>query len=737
MAEPELGIGLSVKDRTGGKLKEAQKDILGLKSAATSAIPGFSLMSAGLATAGVVAVRTAWQLAETGAQVKQLSDSFNVLAQQAGESSTALLNSLKAASGGTIAESSLMLSANRAMMLGLGADAEKLGQLMEVARFRGRAMGLTTEQAFSDIVTGIGRMSPLILDNLGIVMDADKAYVAYAKSIGTTAEKLTDAQKKQVLLNQVIQTGQQQIQDAGGITDNAADSFQRLSASWQDLKDTYGMTLAPIAAGIADIMSEIVQATNRATEANKLYGDSLARFAWSSDKLTSSGPLPLIWNGGAAGTTGTTFTKTNAENEASIRSMAQRAKEGTGNFKDFAGAVKESQSSVTALTDAVALFKMVTGDLPATFSQLMTVVNAYGGYSNQLKEYLQWGFVGSTIQPEAEKWTGQQGAKTRMEGLLADNAQEAAKKLKDFGDAAKKTADDLRSSIKGLMTPTSVTRLDELETKFGVYKPKWDEPMRRVQDVIQQGEKSPWAKQYFGEATGEQLEMKALQFQRDWSMGLYSQLPLSEEDWKMMQQGLAQQQVTTTRGEGEQTALANIVATGLEKGMLPEDFTGKMTTAVIADMTQNIATITAAGQTYGSAFWTGAATTSPTIPPTVETPKPAAPLQAGAASGEKIKSQWNLGEATAPAAEPFPLGTNIETSMMPENFASKAIDNIKADLSENQEQIKELGKAWGDYFWPGASASVQFVNTFVEAAFPGILAKLRSYKYYSGGASEQ
>ena len=35
---------------------------------------------------------------------------------------------------------------------------------------RGRAMGLSTTQAFGDIVTGIGRMSPLILDNLGICL---------------------------------------------------------------------------------------------------------------------------------------------------------------------------------------------------------------------------------------------------------------------------------------------------------------------------------------------------------------------------------------------------------------------------------------------------------------------------------------------------------------------------------------------------------------------------------------
>jgi hypothetical protein len=100
-----------------------------------------------------------------------------------------------------------MLAANRAMVLGVADNTEEFTELMEIARDRARAMGLTIEQAFNDIVTGIGRGSPLILDNLGLVIDQVAANEDYASSLGKTADALTEEEKKQALLNAVLEQG--------------------------------------------------------------------------------------------------------------------------------------------------------------------------------------------------------------------------------------------------------------------------------------------------------------------------------------------------------------------------------------------------------------------------------------------------------------------------------------------------------------------------------------------------
>jgi hypothetical protein len=64
-------------------------------------------------------------------------------------------------------------------------------------------MGITTEQAFDRLVTGLGRGSAKILDDLGIIVHVTQINEAYATSLGKTADQLTDAEKKQALVNEV------------------------------------------------------------------------------------------------------------------------------------------------------------------------------------------------------------------------------------------------------------------------------------------------------------------------------------------------------------------------------------------------------------------------------------------------------------------------------------------------------------------------------------------------------
>ena len=50
-------------------------------------------------------------------------------------------------------------------------------------------------------------MSPRILDNLGIIFNAEKVYSDYAATLGISADRLSDFGKKQALLNVVMEKG--------------------------------------------------------------------------------------------------------------------------------------------------------------------------------------------------------------------------------------------------------------------------------------------------------------------------------------------------------------------------------------------------------------------------------------------------------------------------------------------------------------------------------------------------
>ena len=209
-----LQIVISALNKASGEINKVKTEIKGVGDtgkvaeggvkgfgASLSSVIGTAAMVAG-AIAGVsVAIKEVIEAAKEGAAFQRMEEASASLARSLDADMSDILDALREASLGMVSDFDLMQAASRAMMLGVSADSEQLAQLMEVAALRGRAMGLSTTQAFNDIVTGIGRASPLILDNLGIVVDAEGKYQDYAEAIGKTAEELTKAEKTQALLN--------------------------------------------------------------------------------------------------------------------------------------------------------------------------------------------------------------------------------------------------------------------------------------------------------------------------------------------------------------------------------------------------------------------------------------------------------------------------------------------------------------------------------------------------------
>lgn len=241
------------------------KEFVGKQAATVKS--GFSGMGAaiGLSLAASVAgmaVRTATEYAKLATANKKVETSFEDLAETAGESSEEILRAMQDAAGGTISDYNLMLSANRAMMLGVADSAAEMTQLLQVARQRGQALGLSSQQAFNDIVTGLGRGSALILDNLGIIVELDEAYQSYALSVGKAADELTNAEKKQALVNDALKQA--------GTTDAPiiVDQFERMAVSADKVKmamaEAFGPGVMNAAGWLADRLDEIANPNNDA-----------------------------------------------------------------------------------------------------------------------------------------------------------------------------------------------------------------------------------------------------------------------------------------------------------------------------------------------------------------------------------------------------------------------------------------------------------------------------------------
>lgn len=280
-----VSIKMQATDEASAKIAKVKKEISGLGQSGGGGFAGGAmdalvgaLPQLGAAAAVTAIAATSWQLGELGATALRTRESFASVAEGAGLSGAAILAAMRTATSGTISDSELMLAANRALMLGVVTNADEMGGLMAAAIERGRSLGVSAGQAVGDIITGIGRMSPEILDNLGIV-GAAASIDRYAQSLGLAADQLTDVQKKQALVNAVLASA-----SGGPVANDAAAAFERMDASITNAKESLGIMFSPAISAIADKLAQAVSGLTADMERGA-KADQFANLAGLSETL--------------------------------------------------------------------------------------------------------------------------------------------------------------------------------------------------------------------------------------------------------------------------------------------------------------------------------------------------------------------------------------------------------------------------------------------------------------------
>ena len=277
MADNKVGIIVDAKNNAKGPLGEVSGQLKGLDKLAGTLATGTLALGAAFGTLRLG--QAIFELGEVAAQGMRVETAFQQMTGAAGQVGDELLAAMQKASRGTIDNSALMMGANRAMLLGVADSAQEMTKLIEVASVRGKALGLSTKQAFNDVVTGIGRMSPLILDNLGIVTGGEKVFNRYAAAIGKTAKELSDAERKQALFNSVVASTAPLIAASAGQGEDLATKFERMDTSLANAKQSLGELFAPAVAVVAESIARAAAAAvegfegmAEAADANKIEG---------------------------------------------------------------------------------------------------------------------------------------------------------------------------------------------------------------------------------------------------------------------------------------------------------------------------------------------------------------------------------------------------------------------------------------------------------------------------------
>ena len=217
------------------------------------------VVAAASITAAYMAAQKAWNLADQAAKYEQSAVAFHTMATSMGKDATAEFDKIRTASKGLIDEKSLTEATNKALSLGI--PLESIADLMEIAQAKSRDMGTTTQQAFSDIATGVGRASPLILDNLGLVMKVGTANDELAKKLGKSTAELTDQEKKTAILNATLEAGKEAVARYNLEQLTTAERMQALQTTVTNLQLMLGQGIIRAAAGAVGAFQSIEAAS--------------------------------------------------------------------------------------------------------------------------------------------------------------------------------------------------------------------------------------------------------------------------------------------------------------------------------------------------------------------------------------------------------------------------------------------------------------------------------------------
>jgi len=177
------------------------------------------------------------------------------------------MEALRDATGGMVSDVKLMQQAIQAGNFGI--PIEELGNLFAFAQQRAKETGQEVDYLTQSIVTGIGRKSPLILDNLGI-----SAVALREKLGGVSAEAANIAD----VTRAVGQIATEELSKMAPPIDDATTRAKQLTTNWENFKARAGKSLSPLANGFISLANAIMQGgeamnyTAQAAKSSSTYG---------------------------------------------------------------------------------------------------------------------------------------------------------------------------------------------------------------------------------------------------------------------------------------------------------------------------------------------------------------------------------------------------------------------------------------------------------------------------------
>jgi hypothetical protein len=177
------------------------------------------------------------------------------------------IDKARASTKGLVDDFTLQKTAMAGLRYGVFQSAEGMAKHVEIATTLARTLGTDSNKAVEDFTLGIARQSRLILDNLGILVDVDKANRNYERSINAATGSLNDEQKAIAFRTEAYKQAEKAIKGLKLQEDSWAVTMQQTKVALTNLLDD----LLELPHNIAELSTELKNSFGISDEAAEHY----------------------------------------------------------------------------------------------------------------------------------------------------------------------------------------------------------------------------------------------------------------------------------------------------------------------------------------------------------------------------------------------------------------------------------------------------------------------------------
>lgn len=231
--------------------------------------------------AGAFAIERVVSFASEVSQLAQAAEGVEIAFKRIG--GAAYLDDMRAATKGTVSDLELMKAAVQASNFKI--PLEQMGSLLEFAHQRAKDTGQSVDYLVQSIILGIGRKSPLILDNLGISAIALKEKM---KGVASETASVGDVAKA------VGEIANEEMAKVGKSVDTTAEKTANLKSQWTNLKVELGNVVNVLIKSLAPAFAKVAGAASKAAKMFQNVFKGLFQGNWIDPDVVEKGVNEVV-----------------------------------------------------------------------------------------------------------------------------------------------------------------------------------------------------------------------------------------------------------------------------------------------------------------------------------------------------------------------------------------------------------------------------------------------------------